>query len=148
MKRINVYTVELVKEKGGLYDLESTQIKSPQHAADIINAVLSLNTKPKEYFAILTLSTKNKVLGVHTIHIGSLNASIVHPREVFQPAILNNAASIIAFHNHPSGVLVPSPEDIEVTERLHEAGKILGIEVLDHIIIGDGYISLKEKGYL
>lgn len=75
-----------------------------------------------------------------------MNTSIVHPREVFQVALLNNAASIICFHNHPSGDVRPSREDIKITKRLSEAGRILGIELFDHIIIGDGYYSLKERG--
>lgn len=147
MKRINVYTVELVKEKGGLYDLENTRITSPDEAHEIIEKVFSLSKKPKEHFGILTLSTKNTVLGAHIIHIGSLNASIVHPREVYQMAILNNSAGIIAFHNHPSGSLEASPEDIEVTKRLYEAGKIIGIDLMDHLIIGrNGVLSMKTKG--
>lgn len=147
-KRINFFSVKLVKDKGGLYDIESKRITSPDSAVRLVNEFLSLSELPKEHFIVFTLNTKNEVAGVHTIHIGSLNASIVHPREVFQPAILNNAASIICFHNHPSGDTSPSYEDIEVTKRLSEAGELLGIEVLDHIIVGDGFTSLKEKGYL
>lgn len=147
-KRINFFSVKLVKDKGGLYDIESKRITSPDSAVRLVNEFLSLSELPKEHFIVFTLNTKNEVAGVHTIHIGSLNSSIVHPREVFQPAILNNAASIICFHNHPSGDTSPSYEDIEVTKRLSEAGELLGIEVLDHIIVGDGFTSLKEKGYL
>ena len=149
-KRINIFSVQLVKDRGGLYELDSKFIKSPDDAVRIVNTVLDLENQPKEHFVIFSLSTKNEVIGVHTIHIGSLNSSIVHPREVFQPAILNNAASIIAFHNHPSGDPTPSREDIEVTRRLVEAGKILGIELLDHIVIGEGkYRSLKgEMGHI
>ena len=89
-------------------------------------------------------------MGLHRAHVGSLNASIVHPREVMKCAILNNAASIIVGHNHPSGDPTPSREDIEVTKRLAEAGKILGIDVLDHVIVTytGKNVSLKEKGYL
>ena len=84
-----------------------------------------------------------------TVFIGSLNASIVHPREVFKEALRRSAASIICIHNHPSGDPSPSREDIEVTKRLNECGKILGIELLDHLIIGENkFVSLKEKGYL
>lgn len=100
-------------------------------------------------YTCLFLNTKNQVLHKQTIFIGSLNASIVHPREVFKEALRRSAASIICFHNHPSGDPTPSREDIEVTKRLAECGKIIGIEILDHLIIGDQkYISLKEKGYL
>lgn len=95
------------------------------------------------------LNTKNQVLHRQTIFIGSLNASIVHPREVFKEAFRRSAASIICIHNHPSGDPAPSREDIEVTKRLVECGKIIGIDILDHLIIGDKkYVSLKEKGYL
>jgi DNA repair protein RadC len=101
----------------------------------------------KEHFKTILLNTKNHVVSVENISIGSLNASIVHPREVFKPAIRRSSASILLVHNHPSGDPTPSKEDIEVTERLVEAGKILGISVLDHIVIGDNTIfSFKEKG--
>ena len=98
----------------------------------------------------MMLNTKNQVVGLHRAHVGSLNASIVHPRDVMKCAILNNAASIIVSHQHPSGDPTPSREDIEVTKRIVEAGKILGIEVLDHVIVTytGKHVSLKEKGYL
>lgn len=146
MTRINVYSLRLVKESSITYNLEKS-IANPATAAEIINQVFDMENQPNEVFAILCLNTKNKIVGVHTISIGSLNASIVHPREVFKAALLNNAASIILAHNHPSGDPEPSREDIETTHRLVNAGNILGIKVLDHIIIGDGrYISLKEQG--
>ena len=148
MIRINVYSLRLVKESSIAYNLEKS-IANPATAAEIINQVFDMENQPNEVFAILCLNTKNKIVGVHTISIGSLNASIVHPREVFKAALLNNAASIILAHNHPSGDPEPSREDIEVTHRLVNAGNILGIKVLDHIIIGDGrYISLKEQGMM
>ncbi|PEZ41712.1 DNA repair protein RadC [Bacillus thuringiensis] len=100
-------------------------------------------------FICLYLNTKNQVLHRQTIFIGSLNTSIVHPREVFKEAFRRAAASIICLHNHPSGDPTPSREDIEVTKRLVECGQIIGIEVLDHIIIGDHkFVSLKEKGHI
>jgi DNA repair protein RadC len=124
-------------------------IANPATAAEIINQVFDMENQPNEVFAILCLNTKNKIVGVHTISIGSLNASIVHPREVFKAALLNNAASIILAHNHPSGHPEPSQEDIETTKRLVKAGEIIGIKVLDHIIIGDRrYISLGERGLM
>ncbi|PWA09242.1 DNA repair protein RadC [Pueribacillus theae] len=97
----------------------------------------------------MCLNTKNKVVAVHRCHVGSLNSSLVHPREVFKSAILNNSASIIAAHQHPSYDVVASREDIEVSKRLVEAGRILGIELLDHVIVNaDGeYTSMKEKGH-
>ena len=95
------------------------------------------------------LSTKNHVLKTAVISVGSLNASIVHPRELFREAINARAAAVILVHNHPSGDPAPSPEDIALTRKLIEAGKLLDIPVLDHLILGDGkYISLKEKGIL
>lgn len=149
-RRINVFTVKLVKESGKLYELDTKTVRSPRDGADIIKTVLNTDELPNEHFIMLSLSTKNEVIGFHTIFVGSLNASIVHPREIFQQALLNNAASIIVAHNHPSGDPTPSQEDIHVTRRLVEAGKILGIELLDHLILGHGdkFVSLKEKGYL
>jgi DNA repair protein RadC len=103
----------------------------------------------QEHFVCLYLNTKNQVIHKQTIFIGSLNASIVHPREVFKEAFRYSAASIVCLHNHPSGDPGPSREDIDVTKRLSECGKMLGIELLDHVIIGDNrFCSLKEKGYL
>lgn len=149
-KRINIFSVQLVKDRGALYELDTKVIRTPDDAVNIVNKVLDLENQPKEHFVIFSLSAKHEVIGVHTIHIGTLDASIVHPRDVFQPAILNNASSIIAFHNHPSGDTKPSQDDIEVTKRLNEAGRIIGIELLDHIIIGEGnYTSFKgEMGHL
>lgn len=143
---VNVYNTMLVKEKEVAYDLDTFRIASPYDAVQLINNTIKLNQQSREFFVMLTLSTKNTVLGLHVVHMGSLNASIVHPREVFQQAILNNAASIMVFHNHPSGDTTPSNEDIIVTRRLKEAGKIIGIELLDHIIVGNGFTSLKERG--
>jgi len=103
----------------------------------------------KEYFKIILLDTKNKVLDIKTISIGSLNSSIVHPREVFLEAVVKSSASIILLHNHPSGEVQPSREDINITNRLIKAGEIMGIKVLDHIIIGDGtYLSFKEENII
>lgn len=103
----------------------------------------------QEHFKVIMLNIKNHVLKQVDVTIGTLNASLVHPRDVFSEAIRNKCASIILVHNHPSGDPSPSQEDIDVTKRIVEAGMILGIEVLDHIIIGDGrYNSLKEKGII
>ncbi len=103
----------------------------------------------QEHFNIIMLNTKNHVLKKEAIAIGTLNSAIVHPRDVFCKPIRNKCASIILVHNHPSGDPSPSKQDVDITNRLVEAGKILGIDVLDHIIIGDGnYISLKEKGLI
>jgi DNA repair protein RadC len=100
---------------------------------------------------VALLDRKNRVIGINTVAIGSLTASVVHPREVMKPAILSNAAAIILCHNHPSGDPQPSQEDRVLTQRLVEAGKLLGINVLDHLIIGDGtqaYVSCADQGII
>ncbi|MDN5316238.1 MAG: repair protein RadC [Thermoanaerobacterium sp.] len=121
-------------------------IKKPD---DVISFLMDeMRYLNKEYFKVVMLNVKNKVIAVDTVSIGSLNTSIVHPREVFKAAIERSASSIIMVHNHPSGDPTPSREDIEVSDRIFKSGNLLGIKVLDHIIIGDGIgISLKEKGY-
>jgi DNA repair protein RadC len=126
---------------------ERPVIRSPHDAADLL--MEELRYLNKEHFICLFLNTKNHVIGQETISVGTLNATIVHPREVFRPAITRNCASVICAHNHPSGDPTPSTEDLELTSRLVEAGEIVGIEVLDHLIIGDrSFTSLKEKGFL
>lgn len=121
-------------------------IRSPEDGANYV--MEEMRFLRQEHFVCLYLNTKNQVIHKQTVFIGSLNSSIVHPREVFREALRRSAASIICLHNHPSGDPTPSREDIEVTKRLSECGKLIGIEVLDHIIIGDKrYVSLKEKGY-
>ena len=140
--------VVLEKEVSMNYPTLSYAIKSPDDAATIGKEFMRIHEEPEEYMYMICMNTKNKVIGVFEISHGSVNSSIVTPREVFQKALLANAVSIILMHNHPSGDPTASREDIEVTKRLVEAGKIVGVEVLDHIIIGDRYISLKEKGYL
>lgn len=121
-------------------------IRSPEDAANFL--MHEMTALQQEHFVVLFLNTKNQVIHKKTIFIGSLNASIVHPREIFREAVKRSAASIICAHNHPSGVPTPSPEDIDVTNRLVEAGNIIGVDMLDHVIIGDHqFISMKEKGY-
>ena len=140
---INIYKLKMIKEDTVEY---STKIKSPADIAALAREVLEMHEMAEENFVIVCLNTKNKIAGVHTVSIGSLNASIVHPREVFKAALLNNANGIICLHNHPSGDPEPSREDIEITRRLVEAGEIMGIKVLDHVIIGgQRYLSMKEK---
>ncbi|MGF9700844.1 MULTISPECIES: RadC family protein [Paenibacillus] len=125
--------------------VQSSSIRTPRDAADIL--LEQLRYLQKEHFVCLFLNSKNHIIAQETLSMGSLNASIVHPREVFRAAIKCSSASIVCAHNHPSGDPTPSPEDIQITKRLIEAGSIVGIDVLDHIIIGDGtYVSLKEKG--
>ncbi|THF83796.1 RadC family protein [Cohnella fermenti] len=126
---------------------EMPRITKPQDAAELL--MEELRHYREEHFICLFLNTKNQVVGRQTLSIGSLNASVVHPREVFRAAIRRSSASILCAHNHPSGDPSPSPEDIQITKRLAEAGQLLGIELLDHLVIGDNrYISLKESGCL
>jgi DNA repair protein RadC len=122
-------------------------VSSPQDVANLL--MNEMRYLDREHFRVLVLNTKNHVLKNCLISIGSVNSSLVHPREVFKPAIKNSASSVILCHNHPSGEPTPSSEDIKITAKLHEAGKLLGIAVLDHVILGDGvFVSLKDKGLL
>ncbi|AQQ55033.1 hypothetical protein B0X71_07205 [Planococcus lenghuensis] len=126
---------------------EKFTIRSPKDAADYLMA--DMTSLKQEHFVVLFLNIKNQIMHKQTIFVGSLNASIVHPREIFREAVRRSSASIICAHNHPSGNPTPSPEDIDVTKRLAEAGSIVGVELLDHVIIGDHqFTSLKEKGVM
>lgn len=143
--RIPNFNLILVREGSNRTNCKT--IRGPEDAHEI--ARQELDTSPCEKFLVILLNTKNAVIGTSIVSSGTLNAALVHPREVFQRAILSNAAAIIVAHNHPSGNTSPSSEDIALTKKLVESGKILDIPVLDHIIIGDyGYASLKEKGLL
>ncbi len=123
------------------------KINSPEDVYRLIYP--RMREQKKELFIELCLDTKNQVIKEETISIGSLNANIVHPREVFKTALTESAAHIIVAHNHPSGDPAPSREDIEITKKLAETGKIMGIDLLDHVIIGDGrHFSLKEAGHI
>lgn len=139
--------VELGKRLSQQKTDDKFTIRSPKDAATYLMA--DMTSLKQEHFVVLFLNVKNQILHKQTIFIGSLNASIVHPREIFREAVKRSAASIICAHNHPSGNPTPSTEDIDVTKRLYEAGLLMGIELLDHVIIGDHqFISLKEKGYM
>ncbi|AIQ20086.1 MULTISPECIES: RadC family protein [unclassified Paenibacillus] len=139
--------IELGRRMANSRLTEPVTIRSPQDAAEILTE--QLRYLQKEHFVCLFLNTKNHVIAQETLSMGSLNASIVHPREVFRAAMKCSSAAIICAHNHPSGDPTPSPEDISLTSRLLQAGEIVGIDVLDHLIIGDSrFVSLKEKGYM
>ncbi|MCJ0930725.1 RadC family protein [Virgibacillus halodenitrificans] len=139
--------IELGKRMNRYKPVERYVIRSPEDGADYV--MEEMRSLHQEHFVVLFLNTKNQIIHRQTIFIGSLNASIVHPREVYREAVKRSAASIIVAHNHPSGDPTPSQEDIQVTRRLTESGKMIGIELLDHLIIGDRkFVSLKEKGYL
>lgn len=148
-KRVNVISLKMIKESSMLYKYRV--IRSPDDSYELLRDFLG--EVDREHFIVICLDTKNQPTTINTCHVGSLNASlnasIVHPREVMKAAILSNSASIIVGHNHPSGNPEPSQEDIHITRRLTEAGKIMGIQLLDHIILGDdSYVSLKEKGHI
>ena len=122
-------------------------VNCPADAAQMV--LQELSWADKEHFMIIMLNTKNRVIAKKVISIGHLQASLVHPREMFKEAIRRSSAAIILVHNHPSGDLTPSKEDLLTTERLREAGAVLGIDVLDHIIVGDNrYFSFREHGLL
>ncbi|MFH1679875.1 MAG: DNA repair protein RadC [Candidatus Eisenbacteria bacterium] len=122
-------------------------IRSPKDAARLL--MDEMRSLDREEFRVLLLDAKNRVIGVEVVSIGTLTASLIHPREGLKAAIVRSAASIILVHNHPTGVPTPSREDIEITERFVDAGRLVGIDVLDHVIIGDGrFESLREMGYL
>jgi DNA repair protein RadC len=138
-------------ELGKREDLEPEpkdfNIKNPESVVKAIRS--SIKDKAKEHFKLILLNPRNKIIGISTISIGTLNASLVHPREVFKDAIVHSAASVVLAHNHPSGDPEPSEDDIKITNKLVESGKILGIEVIDHIVIGkNNFCSFKEKGLM
>ncbi len=141
-----VYQQFTVNEANDIYLRTGTRFTSP---AQIFETFKFLMAETKEHFVTLHLDGKNRVVCMDLVSIGSLNQSIVHPREVMKTACLSNAASLILIHQHPSGDPAPSREDLEITRRLKEAGDIMGIKVLDHIIVGDGeYTSFVERGLM
>ena len=118
-------------------------------SGDIYRAFRELATMPVESFLVVHLDSKNRMVGMTTCSIGSMTSSLVHPRDIFRPAIANMTAGLIFIHNHPSGDPAPSDEDIQITKRLCEVGKLIGIKCLDHIIIGSGrYYSFADQGLI
>ena len=138
--------VELGRRIGQVRNPGRPVISSPADVERLLRGRIA--NLDRENFVVVLLNTKNEVIEISTVSVGTLDASLVHPREVFKPAVRASAASVILAHNHPSGKVEPSREDREVTRRLGEAADILGIEVLDHVIVGDGYFSMKEHGML
>ncbi|TMN23737.1 DNA repair protein RadC [Lentibacillus cibarius] len=125
----------------------TTMIRSPENAADFL--MEEMRQLKQEHFVGLFLNTKNELIRKKTLFVGSLNSSIVHPRELYREAVKCSAASVIVAHNHPSGSPEPSQEDGHITRRLADSGKTIGIELLDHVVIGDRqFVSLKEKGFM
>ncbi len=140
-----VASIEIAKRVSGRADQPAVKFTAPQDVYDYV--IGELKFADRENFLVVGLNSKNVIIGRHLVSIGTLNQTLVHPREVFNWAIKINCASIVVVHNHPSGSVEPSAEDILLTERIVEAGKILGIKVLDHIIVSnDSYYSLKANG--
>lgn len=138
-------SVELGKRLVALAPEERPCIRGPQDVANLL--MPEMRDLKKEYLKSLLLDSKNRVMKIQTVSIGILDSSLVHPREVFKDAIVASSAAIIVAHNHPSGDPTPSPEDKRITQRLHEAGQLIGIDLLDHIVIGDNrWVSLKQIG--
>src|SRR5690625_4508103 len=144
-KRANIDRLQMVKECSVLY--KNRVIRSHEDGYELFKQFLG--DVDREHFVVACLDTKNQPTALNVCHVGSLNSSIVHPREMMKPAILSNATGILIGHDHPSGNPEPSQEDINVTKRLKEVGKIMGIDLLDHIILGeDTFTSLREKGHM
>jgi DNA repair protein RadC len=144
-KRINIVTIKMVREATLLYN--TRKICGPSDAVELGRKFLE--EADREQLLLCCLDTKNQPTAMNVVSIGSLSSSSAHPREIFKAAILSNANSIILFHNHPSGDPSPSSEDVNITTRLKECGKLLGIELTDHIIIGnETYCSFKERGII
>lgn len=141
-----IYETIYVSEEVVNYLKTGTRYTSPSQVYEMFSFLMQ---ETKEMFITLHLDGKNRIVCCDLVSIGSLNQSIVHPREVFKTACLSNAAAVILIHQHPTGDPTPSSEDIAITRRLKEAGEIMGIKILDHIIVGDGeYLSFIERGLL
>ena len=145
MKKIDVVKVYVKKEQS--LQIEKDIIKKPEQVFEVVKNFLG--EVDREYLIVIVLDVKNKINSISVASVGTLNSSIVHPREVFKTAILANGASIILAHNHPSGDTSPSKDDINITTRIKECGVLMGIEPLDHVILGDEkFISLKNEGII
>jgi len=145
LKRIEArYSKECIREDAP-EGFTTAKFSSPSQVFEMFS---ELQTEAKEHFITLHLDGKNRIVAMDRVSSGSLNQSIVHPREVFKTALLSSAAAIILVHNHPSGDPTPSQDDLDVTRRLKDAGELLGIKVLDHIIVGKTYYSFTESGHL
>jgi DNA repair protein RadC len=138
--------LELGRRLVSLAPQERAVIQSPQDVANLLSAEMS--ALEQEHLKVLVLNTKNEVMGIQEIYVGNVNSAVVRPAEVFRPAVRDNATSIIVVHNHPSGDPTPSREDVTITRLLVSSGQVLGVDLLDHVVVGSGgrYVSLKEKG--
>ncbi|MEK3900048.1 JAB domain-containing protein [Paenibacillus sp. FSL R7-0179] len=145
-KRIQILSLRMVREQSSILYPER-RIRKPEDAAELFRQFIG--DYDRECLCLLTLNTKNEPLALQIVSIGTLNASLVHPREFYKICILSNAASVMCAHNHPSGDPLPSREDIEITERLRDSGTLLGIDFIDHLVLGSGqFVSMKERGLM
>ncbi len=149
MKRVTKYDVRLVKESSSLYDYDQKKLNNPYVVSKLLNEIFDMENLCEEHFVMLALDSKLRIVGAFDIHTGTINSSVVSIRSIFSRAMLCNANSIIVAHNHPSGVVTPSKEDVIITRRIEKSGEILDIKLQDHIIIGeDSYYSFKNEGML
>jgi len=147
-KTFEIQKVVVVKEKTVEYEAFEKPIISSSNVVDISRG-LDIHRSAEELFCIYSINAKGQIIAFHEASHGDLCSTTTHPREIFKRALLNNAGSIVLIHNHPSGDPVPSEMDIETTQRLVQAGEILGIPVLDHIILGDeNYVSMRASGMM
>jgi DNA repair protein RadC len=143
--RVPKYKVQLVRD--GSVPFTTKICSTPRQAADLFRAFVG--DSDREHLIAIFLDTQNRFLGLHTVSIGTLDHSVVHPREVFKAAILSNASSLVLAHNHPSGESAPSEEDVRITRELQKAGELLDIPLMDHIVVGEAsYASFMELGLL
>lgn len=149
MKSVTKYDVRLVKESSVMYEYDNESLHRPEEVCDLVNRIFDLENRCEEHLVMLALDTKLKVIGAFDIHVGTSKAANISAKSVFTRAMLCNANSIIVAHNHPSGSIDPSKDDVDVTRTLEKAGKILDIRLLDHIIIGDGdCYSFRQNNWL
>jgi len=143
-----IFEVVRVKQEVRPTNAPLVTVTGPDSVVNLVNKYIL--DEDREILLVLVLNTKNAVVAVHRCHMGTLDSSIASARDIYKTAILNNAASIIIAHNHPSGQVQPSPQDISLTERIVKAGEVMGIELLDHIIVGwaQGFYSFKAHGMM
>jgi DNA repair protein RadC len=145
---IGKYRITMVRES---VDTEpGPALSTPDAVGSVLHAFLQPERLDREHFVVVLLDVRHHLIGIHTVSVGALTGSLVHPREVFKPAILGSAAGVVIAHNHPSGDPEPSAEDIAITRRMAAAGTLLGIEVVDHLVLGfcGKFVSLKTRGVL
>lgn len=145
-KRVGIIKTQIIREGSMLYG--TRRIHKPEDAVEMVKSIFQY--ADREMMIVVSLDSKNSPIALEIVSVGTVNSCLVQMRELFKHSILNNATSIMCFHNHPSGIPEPSKEDIEITRRMDEAGKLLGIWLLDHIIIGETgmFISLQERGVI